>query len=369
MRYSGDSDYRHDSIEQLGVLLVNLGTPDAPTTPALRKYLAEFLWDPRVVETPRWLWWLVLHGIILRVRPRRSAAAYREVWTEQGSPLLVHSRRQTEALQAELTRRLPGRISVRLGMRYGQPSIRGALKSLHQAGCRRLLVLPLYPQYSATTTASVFDAVVDDLKGRRWIPELRLVNQYHDDPGYVRVLANSIRESWATRRQSERLLFSFHGIPRRYLLNGDPYHCQCQKTARLVAETLNLASDSWAVSFQSRVGREEWLRPYTDELLKRWGAGGVKSVDVLCPGFAADCLETLEEIAILNRDFYQEAGGETFNYIPCLNDRSEHVEVLAALVAKHAQGWPQASENWDAEATKTQVDASRKRAIEMGAER
>ena len=218
MRYRGDADYHHESIERLGVLLANLGTPDSPDPQAVRRYLAEFLWDPRVVETPRWLWWLVLHGIILRIRPRRSAAAYREIWTAEGSPLLVHSRRQTDALEVELTERLPGPVSVALGMRYGQPSIRDSLESLRQVGCRRLLVLPLYPQYSATTTASVFDAVVDNLKSWRWIPELRFVNQYHAEPEYVLALANSIRESWSVRPRAEKLLFSFHGVPRRYLL-------------------------------------------------------------------------------------------------------------------------------------------------------
>ncbi len=369
MNYRGEPGFEHNSLERLGVLLVNLGTPDAPTSGAVRRYLAEFLWDPRVVEAPRWLWWLVLHGRILRARPRRSAAAYRQVWTDQGSPLLIHSRRQSDALQVELKRRLPGPVQVELGMRYGRPSIAQALDDLRRAGCRRLLVLPLYPQYSATTTGSVFDAVVDWLKTWRWLPELRFVNQYHDEPRYVEALADSIRGTWADRPQAEKLLLSFHGIPRRYLLNGDPYHCQCQKTARLLAEELNLHRDQWAVSFQSRVGREEWLRPYTDHLLKEWAASGIKSVDVICPGFAADCLETLEEIGEQNRDFFLGAGGETFHYIHCLNDRPDHIEALAALLQKHSLGWPQSAEDYDAQRLGVEAKATRERATAMGAER
>ena len=367
MKYRGEPGFEHDSLERLGVLLVNLGTPDAPTAGAVRRYLAEFLWDPRVVEAPRWLWWLVLHGVILRLRPRRSAAAYRQVWTDQGSPLLIHSQRQADALEAELKRQLPGPLRLALGMRYGRPSIAEALDALGDAGCRRLLVLPLYPQYSATTTASVFDAVVDRLKTWRWLPELRFINQYHDEPRYVEAIADSIRGTWAERPQAEKLLMSFHGIPRRYLLNGDPYHCQCQKTARLVAEELNLRPDQWAVSFQSRVGREEWLRTNTDQLLMEWAATGVKSVDVICPGFAADCLETLEEIGEQNRDFFLEAGGESFHYIHCLNDRPDHIGALTALLLKHAFGWPQAVEDQDEQ--RSRAEATRERAMAMGAER
>ncbi len=369
MKYQGEPEYRHDSLERLGVLLVNLGTPDAPTPRAVRRYLAEFLWDPRVVEAPRWLWWLVLHGVILRVRPRRSAEAYRKVWTDQGSPLLINSRRQAEALQTELTRQIPGPARVVLGMRYGHPSISEALQALRSEGCRRLLVLPLYPQYSATTTGSTFDALTEELRRWRWLPELRIVNQYHDDRRYVETIADSIRGSWSERPRSQKLLMSFHGLPRRYLLDGDPYHCQCQKTARLVAQELNLLPDQWAVSFQSRVGREEWLKPYTDHLLKEWAASGVKSVDVVCPGFSADCLETLEEIGEQNRDFFLEAGGEAFHYIPCLNDRPDHIEALAALLLRHAAGWPQTTGVWDEDRLQAEAMATRERAVRQGAER
>jgi ferrochelatase len=342
--------YDHTAQEQLGVLLANLGTPDAPTPAAVRRYLKEFLWDPRVVEVPRPLWWLILNGVILNVRPRRSAHAYQQVWTGEGSPLLVHSRRQAQALQAALAQRLPGPAAVALGMRYGQPSIASALAQLRAAGARRLLVLPLYPQYSATTTASVFDAVTAELQRWRWLPETRFVNHYHDAPAYIAALADSVRRFQAEHGRPDRLLLSFHGVPQRYLLAGDPYHCECHKTGRLLAEALGLAPKAWGLSFQSRVGREEWLRPYTDETLKQWAKDGVRSVQVICPGFSADCLETLEEIALQNRDNFRAAGGRDYAYIPCLNDDTGHIDALAGLVALHCQGWPEASPGYDAAA-------------------
>lgn len=340
MSYSNTLDFRHDRPETLGVLMVNLGTPDAPTVPAVRRYLAEFLWDPRLVEIPRPIWWLILHGVILRVRPPRSAKAYQAVWTDQGSPLLATSRRQEAALRGRLRERLGGGLELALGMRYGNPSIPAALAQLRAANVRRLLVLPLYPQYSATTTASTFDAVTRELSGWRWLPELRFINSYHDEPGYIAALGESIRRYWAEHGEPERLLFSFHGIPRDYFLNGDPYHCQCLKTARLVAGRVGLPDERWAVSFQSRVGNKEWLRPYTDETLKSWGAEGLRSVQVIAPGFSSDCLETIEEINVENRGYFTSAGGGRFDYIPCLNDGAEHIEMLADLVERHTGGWP-----------------------------
>ncbi|KPK55722.1 MAG: ferrochelatase, partial [Thiotrichales bacterium SG8_50] len=277
-QYVGSPDYAHDSTARLGVLITNLGTPDAPTAGALRRYLAEFLSDPRVVETPRWLWWLVLHGIILRIRPRRAAAAYAKVWSEEGSPLLVYSRRQARALQSALDERFPGRVRVALAMRYGTPSVASALEELRQANAQRIVVLPLYPQYSATTTASTFDAVADVLKRWRWLPQLRFVTQYHDDPGYIAALAESIRAHRTQHGAADRLLFSFHGLPKRYLLQGDPYFCQCHKTARLVAEHLELSDQDWQVVFQSRFGREEWLKPYADHTLAQLPKEGITSV-------------------------------------------------------------------------------------------
>lgn len=341
MKYKNMVDFQHDMPENLGVLMLNLGTPDAPTPSAVRRYLAEFLNDPRVVEVPRPLWWFILHGVILRVRPARSARAYRAVWTDRGSPLLDIANRQTDGLRERLTARLGSRVRVELGMRYGQPSVSQALDRLKAEHVRRLLVLPLYPQYSGTTTASSFDAVTDELSTWRWLPELRFVNQYHDEPAYIDALADSVRQAFAEHGEPERLLFTFHGIPKRYFMAGDPYHCHCQKTARMVADRLALGEDRWLVSFQSRVGRDEWLQPYTDETLKLWGSDGVGSVHVIAPGFSADCLETLEEIDVENRRYFLEAGGGSYHYIPCLNDAPAHLDMLTGLVARHICGWPE----------------------------
>jgi ferrochelatase len=366
MKSSNPASFSHDQSDRTGVLLANLGTPDAPTPAAVRRYLAEFLWDPRVVEIPRLPWWLILHGIILRVRPAKSARKYQIIWTPEGSPLLVIARRQAAAVAAMLAERYPGPIQVAVGMRYGNPSIAAALAELRAAGARRLLVLPLYPQYSATTTASTFDAVAAELRTWRWLPELRFVTQYHDDPGYLDALTAHIRAARADQ-PGERLLFSFHGLPKRNLLAGDPYHCQCHKTARLVAERLGLQSDQWAVTFQSRFGRAEWLQPYTSVLLADWAKSGVTSVDVACPGFAADCLETLEEIAIENRQAFLEAGGERYRYLPALNDDPAHIEALVDLIGRHAAGWPEFAADYDANALAADRAATRDRALALGA--
>ena len=360
------ASFRHDQPAHAGVLLVNLGTPAAPTPAAVRRYLAEFLWDRRVVELPRLLWWLILYGVILRVRPSRSARKYRLIWTPEGSPLLAISRRQAAALAARLTERYPGPIQVALGMRYGDPSVAAALRELRANGVRRLLVLPLYPQYSATTVASTFDAIAAELRGWRWLPELRFVNQYHDDPGYLDALASSIRASRA-EQPGERLLFSFHGLPKRNLLAGDPYHCQCHKTARLVAERLGLADGCWAIAFQSRFGRAEWLRPYTSVLLADWAKAGVRSVDVVCPGFAADCLETLEEIALENRQIFLNAGGERYRYLPALNDDPAHIAALVELIDRQVAGWPEFAPAVDAGRAAAERAAARQRALALGA--
>jgi ferrochelatase len=363
MRYSGVDNFEHGAPSCLGVLLSNLGTPDAPTPKAVRRYLAEFLADPRVIEVPRLVWLPVLHGIILNTRPRRSAHAYEQVWTEQGSPLLAISRRQAEALERDLKAQCHAPVKVALGMRYGNPSITVGLEELRAAGARRVLVLPLYPQYSGATTASTFDAVARVLRGWRWLPELRMVTSYHDDERYITALKASIEAHWASNGRGERLLLSFHGIPKKYFLGGDPYHCFCKKTARLIAESLGLSERQWQVSFQSRVGFEEWLQPYTDVVLRELPRSGVTSLDVICPGFAADCLETLEEIAIRGRDSFLQAGGQRFSYIPALNDSNAHIAALTALVLRHAQGW--LSDEDDAAARA----ASRERALAAGAER
>jgi ferrochelatase len=366
MQITSSTAFSHDQPTCTGVLLANLGTPDAPTPAALRRYLAEFLWDPRVVELPRPLWWLILHGIILRIRPARSARKYQAIWTEDGSPLLAIGRRQTVAVATALRQRCPGPVRVALGMRYGNPSITSALAELRDAGARRLLVLPLYPQYSATTVASTFDAVAAELRRWRWLPDLRLITHYHDDPAYLDALAASIRTARA-EQSGERLLFSFHGLPKRNLLAGDPYHCECHKTARLVAERLGLQEDQWAVAFQSRFGRAEWLQPYTSELLAAWARAGIKRVDVICPGFAADCLETLEEIALENRAVFLAAGGKHYRYIPALNDAPTHIDMLTRLIVRHAAGWPEFDPDHDPVATAAERLAGQTRALAMGA--
>lgn len=342
-QYLGQSGFNHDQPPRAGVLLTNLGTPDAPARREVRRYLKEFLWDPRVVELPRFPWWLILNLVILNVRPRRSAEAYGKIWTAEGSPLLVNTRRLAERVTGRSDERFARRPVVEVAMRYGQPSIASALRELHGQGVQRLLVVPLYPQYSGSTTGSTFDAVSEVLKGWRWVPELRFVNGYHDDKLYIDALAERVRRAWAEQR-SELLLMSFHGVPRRYLLEGDPYHCQCHATARLLAARLGLADDQWQVVFQSRFGREEWLRPYCDETLKSLPGRGVRSVDVVCPGFSVDCLETLEEIAMQNRGLFLGAGGESFQYIPCLNDEPAHVDLVLRLIERHTRGWPELEE-------------------------
>jgi ferrochelatase len=333
------AEFKHDTPESLGVLLVNLGTPEAPTRKAVRRYLKEFLWDPRVVEMARPVWWLVLNLVILNTRPRRSAEAYAKVWTDEGSPLLAISRKQQQALQGALEHRLDYPVKTVLAMRYGNPSIAAGLEALREAGARRVLVLPLYPQYSATTTASIFDAVTAGLQRWRWLPELRFINHYHDDPAYIEALAASVRRFQAGHGVPDKLLLSFHGIPREYFLAGDPYFCECQKTGRLLAEALELTAERWQLTFQSRLGPKAWLKPYTDKTLESLGKAGTKSVQVICPGFSADCLETLEEIAMQNRDIFLGAGGSEYRYIPCLNDSAEHIDMLAGLVERHLQGW------------------------------
>ena len=362
-----DYNYRHGTQEKLGILLVNLGSPDKPNTSSVRRYLAEFLWDHRVVDTQRWLWWLILHLVILRIRPKRSAMSYQKVWTDQGSPLVATSRLQTQAIEKALQKKFRGNVIVDLAMRYGKPSIRDGLNALRKAGARRLLILPMYPQYSATTTASVFDEVTRVLRDWRWLLDLRFINQYHDHPKYIAALANSIRQHWDQNGRAEKLLFSFHGIPQRYVDSGDPYYCHCLKTARLTAEALELEDEQWQVVFQSRFGREPWLQPYCDKTLQQLPSQGIKSVEVVCPGFSADCLETLEEIDVENRDLFLEAGGESFHYIPALNASDEHIDALSEVLTAHSFGWPETMPGWDAGKRAVEENKSRERAINMGA--
>ncbi|MFK7978023.1 MAG: ferrochelatase [Halioglobus sp.] len=339
MKYTNTDNFDHDQPARIGVLITNLGTPQAPERGPVRRYLKEFLSDPRVIELPRMLWWFILNVVILTIRPSRSAAAYRSVWTEGGSPLLLHTRAQAEGLQESLEALYPGKIDVQFAMRYGKPSIAEVLQNMLDNGVRKLLVLPLYPQYSATTTASTFDAIAQDFTQRRWLPEFRFVTHYHDNPDYIAALAYSVIEHRKQHGAADKLVFSYHGIPKKCLESGDPYHCECLKTTRLVAETLGLTEDDYITTFQSRVGAQEWLQPYTDETMKALPAKGVKSVQVICPGFSSDCLETIEEIDIENREYFEGAGGERYEYIPCLNSSTAHIECLTGIVSKQAADW------------------------------
>jgi ferrochelatase len=323
-------------LKKNGILLINLGTPDAPTPSALRRYLAEFLWDKRVVDLPRPLWWLILHGVILRLRPAKSARSYQKVWREEGSPLLVISRQQQEKLQQRLDATAPGQYHVALGMRYGNPSIASAVDALRDKGVEALTVLPLYPQNSCSSTGSSFDALAAALRQHRFVPPLRFIADYHDHPLYIKALADSVRAAWQQHAQPDKLVVSFHGTPTRFRDEGDAYYAQCQITARLLAGELGLTDSQWLLSFQSRFGREEWLQPYTDVTLQEMATEGLASVDVICPGFSADCLETLEEIAEENRDYFVRAGGEAFHYIPALNAEVAHIDLLASLISDQA---------------------------------
>jgi len=337
MSYSAQQQFDHEQPVGIGVLLANLGTPDAPTKAALRAYLKEFLWDSRVVEQPRWLWWLILNGIILNTRPAKSAALYQSVWTEHGSPLLATGMQQRDALQLTLRQSMGKNVHVELAMRYGRPSIQTGLEALREKNCRNIVILPLYPQYSATTTGSTFDAVADVFKTWRRVPELHLIDAYHDHPAYITALAESVRTHWAENGEPERLLISFHGIPESYFKAGDPYPCHCRKTASLLRQALGLDEQRAQISFQSRFGKEPWVQPYTDATLKTWAKEGVKSVDVICPGFAADCLETLQEIGSENRNYFLSGGGEQYRYIPALNDSAAHIDALKQIVLERVR--------------------------------
>ena len=362
MSFKPEPGFRHGQPARTAVLLVNLGTPDEPTAPALRRYLAEFLSDPRVVEIPRLVWWFILNGIILRTRPAASAAKYASVWMPEGSPLAVWTRRQAEALDQTL-KAARHDILVRHAMRYGNPSVASVLDSLRAEGATRVLVLPLYPQYAAATTASVGDAVMRWALAARRTPELRFIGEYHAEPGYIDALALRLQQHWAEHGRAEKVVLSFHGVPKRSLLLGDPYHCQCHVTARLLAQQLGLSQGQMVVTFQSRFGKAKWLEPYTEPTLVAMAGQGVKRVDVMCPGFVADCLETLEEINQEAREAFLHAGGEQFHYVPCVNDSPVFVQALADLALRHLQGWPTGAQPEDAPA----LSAQRERALAMGA--
>ena len=338
MPFAAEPPYSHGQVPRTAVLYCNLGTPDEPSPKAVRRYLAEFLSDHRVVEIPHLLWLLILHGFILRTRPAKSAAKYASIWTPDGSPLKLWTEKQSKLLQGWLGQRNHG-VKVRYAMRYGSTSIASQLDALKADGVTRVLVLPAYPQYSATTTASVFDAVYAWAARTRAVPELRFVNHYHDHPDYIGALANSIQRHWKANGRPDQLVMSFHGVPARTLALGDPYHCECMKTARLLAAKLSLSKEQYKITFQSRLGRAKWLEPYTEPTLIAMGRAGVKRVDVVCPGFTSDCLETLEEISMEGRAAFLLAGGKTFHYIPCLNDDPEWITALCNVSERHLAGW------------------------------
>ncbi|BBI98820.1 ferrochelatase [Ferrigenium kumadai] len=360
MPYLPEPSFTHGTPEKTGILLVNLGTPDAPTTPAVRTYLKEFLGDPRVVEMPRAIWWLILNGIILNTRPKKSAAKYASIWLKEGSPLRVYTEKQAALLQGYLGERAQAPFVVDYAMRYGNPSIPAVLRKLREQNCQRILVVPMYPQYAASTTATVTDIVYGELQKMRNTPALRTIKHFHDHSGYIKALAGNINDYWMKNGRPEKLVMSFHGLPRKSLDQGDPYHCECQKTGRLLAWELGLKPEQYAVTFQSRFGRAEWLQPYTGATLKELGKQKLKRMDIVCPGFVADCLETLEEIAQEGKETFQHAGGGEYHYIPCINDRNDWMHALTDLVIDNLQGWlvkPDAAE----------LEQGRLRALEMGA--
>jgi len=362
MPLSDPTAYSHGSAPKTAILLVNLGTPDAPTASALRRYLGEFLSDPRVVEIPKPVWWLILNGIILPIRSSKSAAKYASVWTERGSPLQTGTADLTQAVAAEMTR-LGHHVQVRYAMRYGNPSVASVLDEMAKQNVTRILLVPLYPQYCAATTASTLDAVTAWMRCSRRMPELRVLNHFHDEPLYIEALARKIEAYWQQQGRPNKFVMSFHGMPTRTLKLGDPYHCECHKTARLLAERLGLAAADYAVTFQSRFGKQEWLQPYTEPTLRQLAKEGVARVDVTCPGFSVDCLETLEEIAMEGKEAFLSSGGKTFHYIDCLNAEAHWAQGFSSLLASHLQGW-----NTAVAADPKQLAQTRELAKALGAE-
>ncbi len=363
-RFRPEPEYTHGTPSRTGVVLVNLGTPAAPTAAALRPYLKQFLSDPRVVEIPKPVWWLILNGIILNTRPAKSAEKYASIWTDEGSPLKVHTEKQAKLVAGYLHQDGLPDLQVEWAMRYGAPSIPDTLERMKRGGCTRILVVPLYPQYAASTTASVMDEVADCMRHWRNLPEIRFIRNFHDDPAYIAALAQSVRDHWMENGEADKLVMSFHGVPRRSLDLGDPYHCECYKTARLVADKLGLPPERWQVTFQSRFGKAEWLKPYTEPTLEALAKQGLKRVDLICPGFVSDCLETLEEIALECKAAFLGAGGETFRYIPCLNERHDWIRALTGIVRTHLGHWADIPKP-----TQQECETANRRAREIGATR
>lgn len=367
MSYLTEPDFQHGTASKTGILLINLGTPDAPTAPAVRRYLKEFLSDPRVVEIPRAIWWLILNGIILNTRPKKSATKYASIWMKEGSPLKVHTERQAKLLKGWLGERIKSPFQVEVGMRYGNPSIASGIDKLKVAGCDRILLLPMYPQYAASTTATANDAAFAHLANMRNAPAIRTIRHYHDDAGYIAALTHNIHDYWQSNGRPDVLVMSFHGLPRYTLDKGDPYHCECQKTGRLLAAALGLSSEQYRLTFQSRFGKAEWLQPYTDKTLEKLAHAGTARVDVVCPGFTADCLETLEEIAQEVRETFLHAGGKEFHYIPALNARPDWIAALGNIALTNLGGW--VSDDWDQEKAAQSLQESAQRAANLGAQK
>ena len=330
MKFKGEQNFQHENEQKKGVLIAYLGTPDSPDVLSVRRYLKEFLSDPRIIEVPKIIWWFVLNIFILNFRSFNSARLYKSIWTDGGSPLLVNCIKIKEKLQKSL----PSNYQVALGMRYGNPSIKSALNELKEANCRDIEVITLFPHYSATTVGSIFDAVSTEIKSWRWVPSVKFLNSYHDNPLLIEILSKRIQKSFDSQGKPDKLVFSYHSIPKKYFDSGDPYHCLCQKTSRLIAEKLSLEEEDYITAFQSRFGPSEWLKPYTSETMKSLPKEGIKSVQVVSPGFGVDNLETLQEIDIENKEYFEDAGGENFHYIPCLNDDDDHVEFLISLIGK-----------------------------------
>ena len=362
--YNQEPKYEHGDQLKVGILLANLGTPDAPTAKALRPYLRQFLSDTRIVEIPRIIWWFILNCIILVIRPRKSAEKYASVWTKEGSPLMVHAQKQTQLLRGFLGQKIKSPFAVELGMSYGNPSMQSAIDKLKAQHCNRILVFPLYPQYAASSTASALDAVWRTLLKTRNMPAIRTINHYHDHPAYIAALAQSVREHWRINGKPSKLIMSFHGVPKAHLMNGDPYHCECHKSGRLLAEALDLNKDEYLVAFQSRFGKQEWLKPYLANTLEALGKAKTARIDVICPGFSSDCLETLEEIAMEGKHIFQSNGGGEYHYIPALNESEAWIHAMTQIALENLQGW--VSTEWnDAEARKD-AEMTKLRAQSMG---
>ncbi len=339
MRYKSDENYSHGDEREIGILLVNLGTPDAPTTSAVRTYLAEFLADPRIVEIPRVIWWIILNLIILNIRPKKSRDLYKKIWLKDGSPLLVISKKIVNKIKNSKNISCRKNLSIDLAMRYGNPSIKKALENFKKNNINKLAIIPMFPQYSAATTASIFDEISSEIKTWRNIPDVRFLSTYHDNTNYIEACASKIKSFWGKQKKSKKLVFSFHGLPQVNLHKGDPYYCYCQKTARMIAFELKLNENDYIVTFQSRFGKQVWLKPYTDEVLTNLAKEGVDSIDIFCPGFLCDCLETLEEINMQSRENYILCGGKTFNYIPALNDSDENIKSMEQIILREISGW------------------------------